>query len=93
VAAVTITLYSKPGCHLCEEVRARLDELQPEFGFTIEEIDITRHTELFERYRHEIPVLLIDGTEFARGRISEPELLNVLKADPPAGQFGSWKLG
>jgi glutaredoxin len=79
VGAVAITLYSKPGCHLCEEVRARLDELQPELGFTIDEVDITRRTDLFERYRYEIPVLLIDGRELARGRISEAELLNVLK--------------
>jgi glutaredoxin len=64
-----LTLYSKPGCHLCEELRAELDELQPELGFAVEEIDITRDPELFERYRCEIPVLLVNEVELGRGRI------------------------
>jgi glutaredoxin len=64
-----VTLYSRPGCHLCEELRAELDEMQPELGFKIEEIDITHDAALFERYRYEIPVLLMNGEEIGRGRI------------------------
>lgn len=71
----TLTLYSKPGCHLCEDVRALLDELQPERGFVLEEIDITTRDELFARYRYEIPVVLKDGVEIARGRIDEGQLI------------------
>jgi glutaredoxin len=72
---VTLTLYSKPGCHLCEDVRALLDELQPEFGFRLDEIDITRDADLFARYRYDIPVLMKDGKEIARGRITDRELI------------------
>ncbi len=64
-----LLLYSKPGCHLCEELRAELDHLQPELGYTIDEIDITQDAALFERYRYEIPVLLMDGEEVGRGQI------------------------
>jgi glutaredoxin len=75
---VILTLYTKPGCHLCEEVRDLLDDLQPEHGFAIEEIDITGDAALFARYRYEIPVLLKDGNEAARGRITGAALLKVL---------------
>lgn len=73
-----LVLFSKPGCHLCEEMRALLDELQPEHGFALEEIDITRDSDLFARYRYEIPVLLKDGREIARGRVSDRELMTLL---------------
>jgi glutaredoxin len=75
---VTLTLYSKPGCHLCDDVRATLDELRPEHTFALEEVDITTDAELFARYRFEIPVLLMDGREVARGRITDRELMKIL---------------
>jgi len=81
---VTLTLYSKPGCHLCEELRAAVDELQAEHPFTINEIDITTNLDLFARYRYEIPVLLRDGVEVARGRITDRELIALLKPEAQA---------
>jgi glutaredoxin len=75
---VKVTLFSKPGCHLCDDVRALLDELQHELGFAIEEIDITHDPQIFARYRYEIPVVLKDGEEVARGRITDRELVNLL---------------
>jgi glutaredoxin len=78
---VTLTLYSKPGCHLCEELRAAVDELQAEHPFTINEIDITTNLDLFARYRYEIPVLLKDGEEVARGRITDRELMALLRPE------------
>jgi glutaredoxin len=76
---VTLTLYSKTQCHLCEDLRTQLDELQPEYGFTLEEIDITRDADLFARYRYAIPVLMKDGKEIARGRVTDRELIALLK--------------
>ena len=78
---MTLTLYSKDGCHLCEDLRALLDELQSEYDFAIEEIDVTRDAELFARYRYEIPVLLKDGREIARGRVSDRELVKLLEPE------------
>lgn len=69
-----LVLYSKPGCHLCEELRAELDELQPELGYTIDEIDISEDPTLFDRYRYVIPVLVMDGVEVGRGQI-DPEMV------------------
>ena len=62
-------------------MRDLLEELQPEHGFTIEEIDITTNRELFARYRFEIPVLLKDGTEVARGRTTDRELIEILEPE------------
>jgi hypothetical protein len=64
---------------LCDDLRALLDELQPAYGFTLEEIDITQDSTLFARYRYEIPVLMKDGNEVARGRVSERELVGILR--------------
>ena len=75
----TLTLYSKPGCHLCEDVREILDGLQPECGYSIAEIDITTDATLFARYRHDIPVVVKDGVELARGRIDEAALVALLR--------------
>ena len=75
---MTLTLYSKPGCHLCEDVRTLLDELQPQYRFRIVEIDITSDAALFNRYRYDIPVLMRNGEEIARGRITDRELIERL---------------
>jgi glutaredoxin len=69
-----VTLYSKPGCHLCEDARLLLDELAPDLAVTIQEVDIETDPELFERYRHRIPVLVVDGRQIAEGRISERDV-------------------
>lgn len=78
---MTLTLYSKPGCHLCEDARATLEELRREHAFALDEIDITTDAELFARYRFDIPVLFRDGREVARGRITDRELIEILTPD------------
>jgi lipid II:glycine glycyltransferase (peptidoglycan interpeptide bridge formation enzyme) len=64
---------------LCEDVRAVLDELQPSRDYLIDEVDITTDAALFARYRYDIPVLLKDGVEVARGRIDERELMALIE--------------
>ncbi len=56
-----LTLYSKPDCPLCDELKADLDVLREQFEFTLEERDIEDDSVLFERYRYLIPVLDIEG--------------------------------
>lgn len=77
--APTLTLFSKPGCHLCEDARLLIDELQPEFGYAVEEIDITLDQDLFACYRYEIPVVALDGEELSRGKLNELELVSLLR--------------
>lgn len=56
-----LTLYSKPDCPLCDELKADLDGLQEEFGFTLVERNIEDDEADFERYRYLIPVLDIEN--------------------------------
>lgn len=55
-----ITLYSKPECQLCEEVKADLLSVQDQFGFTLFERNIEEDPELFARFRYLIPVVDIE---------------------------------
>jgi glutaredoxin len=75
-----LTLYSKPGCHLCEDLAQLLADVQTELGFAVEEIDITRDAALFARYRYEIPILRLGEMEIARGNVDERDLLKRLEA-------------
>ncbi len=56
---LTITLYSKPGCHLCEDVKAILANLQARYPHQLVEIDIRGDRALFARYHLTIPVVQI----------------------------------
>lgn len=74
-----VRLYSKPGCHLCEEARVILDRLQPEFGLSVEEIDISPDAALMARYGERIPVIVFeDGREVA-APVSEYRLRKMLR--------------
>ena len=76
-----ITLYSKPGCHLCEDARKVVDEVvgRLQASVDIEEIDILGDSALQNRYGEEIPVVLIDGRMHTYWRVDAVRLENALK--------------
>ena len=77
----TLTIYSRPGCHLCDEMKAvvrRVALSMPSRPVTVVEIDISTDPALDERYGLEIPVLLVEGKKAAKYRIAEDELKRVL---------------
>jgi glutaredoxin len=78
-----VTLYGKPGCHLCEEARAVVEEVRAERAFDLAEVDITRDAELEARYRERIPVVAIDGEEVLELVIERSELQQVLASMAP----------
>jgi hypothetical protein len=57
----TLTLYGKPGCHLCEDARAAVARAVKRRAAALEEVDITLDPVLHARYGERIPVLEIDG--------------------------------
>lgn len=69
-----LTVYSKPGCHLCDEMKRVIDAVAARVPLTVEIVDISTDPTLTERYGIEIPVLLIDGKKAAKYRVSEKEL-------------------
>jgi glutaredoxin len=78
-----VTLYGKPGCHLCEEAREVVDAVRAERPFDLEEVDITRDPELESRYRERIPVVAIDGEEALELVIERSELERRLASMTP----------
>jgi glutaredoxin len=73
-----ITLYSKAGCHLCDEARVLLEDLAADHELVLDEVDIRRDPALFERYRYRIPVIVVDGVERLEGRISSEDVTTLV---------------
>jgi glutaredoxin len=75
---IALTIYSRPGCHLCDEMKAVVKIVARSVPLNLEEIDISTDPALEARYGLEIPVLLVEGKKAAKYRIGEGELLKVL---------------
>jgi glutaredoxin len=65
-----LVMYSRPGCHLCDEARAVLLRI----GEPFDEIDIDSDDELFKRYLERIPVIALDGEELYDFFVDEQDL-------------------
>ena len=75
---ITLTLYSRPGCHLCDEMKAVVKNVARTIPLSLEEIDISTDPALEAQYGLEIPVLLVEGKKAAKYRIGEEELRRLL---------------
>jgi glutaredoxin len=58
-----LTLYGKPGCHLCDEARAEVAQALAGRDVELREVDVTLDPVLERRYRERIPVVAVDGEE------------------------------
>jgi glutaredoxin len=73
-----VTLYGRPGCHLCDDARDALERVRRRHPFDLDEVDITRDDVLHARYLERIPVVALDGEELFEYFIDEPTLVNRL---------------
>lgn len=80
VSLPKVTLYSKAGCHLCDEARDMLDEIATQVPYDLTEIDIRKDPQIFELYRYRIPVILSNETVIAEGRIDYNSLASAFEA-------------
>jgi len=88
-AVTALTLYSRPGCHLCEEMKAVVDRVTTREPLTLQVVDISGDPVLEGRYGWEIPVLLVNGRKAAKYRIGEAELLRIVRGrEGQAGRAG-----
>ena len=71
----SLVLYSRPGCHLCDEMTAVVRRVATRVPLVLEEIDISTDATLEARYGVEIPVLLVNGSKAAKHRVNEAELV------------------
>ena len=81
-----VTIYSRPGCHLCDDMKELVRNVARTIPLTLEDIDIYGDDALEERYGLEIPVLFVNGERVANARITENDLRRLLAGK--AGEAG-----
>ena len=73
-----VTLYSKPGCHLCDDARVVIERVCTDLGAGFDEVDITSSEELMGTYGEQIPVTFVDGRQHDFWRVDETRLRRAL---------------
>jgi glutaredoxin len=81
---VRIVIYSRPGCHLCQEAKQVIQASAIEEEYTLEEINIESDPDLLKRYRYDIPVITINGVEAFRHRLTAKEFLRKIQEAEPS---------
>ena len=75
-----VTLYGRPGCHLCDEARTVVAAVCAELGESFEEVSIDDDPELAVRFAHEVPVTFVDGSQHDFWRVDPARLRSALTA-------------
>ncbi len=74
-----VTVYSRPGCHLCEDAKTVMQPLLLEFGCTLREVNIDLDGELGELYSRDIPVIFIGKQKAAKHRVDPKQFRRQLQ--------------
>jgi hypothetical protein len=80
VTAHTVTLLSRPGCHLCDEARSIIARVAADLDIGWAERDITESADDLQEYGEMIPVTLIDGVQHDFWRVDESRLRRALSS-------------
>src|SRR5687768_9726782 len=73
-----VFLYSRPGCHLCDDAAELLEQLAQRIPIAIVEVNILNDIDLYERYKHSIPVVALVGGPTLAAPIRADELERLL---------------
>jgi len=79
-----VTLYTRPGCHLCDEAKSAIAPLLREFGASLREVNIDADPVLKERYGWDVPVIFIGQKKAAKHRVEAEQFRRQLQ-DAGAG--------
>ena len=74
-----LELYTRPGCHLCDDLKMLCERLAGEFPIQFREVNIEADPELQARYDLEVPVLFIEGRKAVKYRTTEGALRRLLQ--------------
>ena len=74
-----LILYTRRGCHLCDEMKQQVSPLAREFGVTLREADIDADPALRAQFDTEVPVLFLDGKKVAKYRVDLDQLRRQLQ--------------
>jgi glutaredoxin len=77
----TVTLYTRPGCHLCDDARAAIERVRERAPFRLVEIDIESDDALHRTYLERIPVVELDGEELFEYFVDEAMLAARVRHD------------
>ncbi|MCW3006370.1 MAG: glutaredoxin 2 [Solirubrobacterales bacterium] len=77
-----VTLYGRPGCHLCEEALVVVEEAARSVDFTLREVDIESDDEIFKAMLERIPVVAIDDVEHCELFVDLAALVAALSSTP-----------
>ena len=69
-AKAHVIIYSRPGCHLCDEAKQAIEAAQCPDEYTLAEINIESDPDLLRRYKYDIPVITINDVEAFRHRLT-----------------------
>jgi glutaredoxin len=75
----TVTIYTRPGCHLCEVAKAAIHASGCDGEFSLEEVNIDEEPALSERYGYDIPVIFINGVKVFKHRVDPAEFKRKLR--------------
>ena len=75
-----VTLYTRRGCHLCDEAKRSIDSARLRRPFDYEEFDIDTDPQLRRLYNEEVPVIAIDGAKAFKYKLTTEELLKKLES-------------
>jgi glutaredoxin len=78
MAEARITLYTKPGCHLCDDAKIVVERVSAQTGVGWREINILSDPDLIDEYGEMIPVILLDGRMHGYWRVEEDRLRRAL---------------
>jgi glutaredoxin len=78
-----VRIYTRPGCHLCDDAREVVARVCADLGTSYDEVDITTSPDLLAAYGEQIPVTFVDGAQHDFWRVEESRLRAALAASPP----------
>ena len=78
-----LTLFTRPGCHLCDVAKEAIERVSRQTGEAWREIDITTDPALEDEYGLRIPVVMLDGREHGYWRVEEERLLRDMRISSP----------
>jgi glutaredoxin len=76
-----VVMYTRRGCHLCEDAWTLLQRECGRCGFALEAVDVDTDPELAERYGREVPVVTVNGKVRFRGLVNALLLKRLLRAE------------
>ncbi len=78
---IEVVVYSKPGCCLCDEVKAKLETLQASHAFNLRVLNVLDDHEAHQKFKEEIPVVFVNGKKAFKYYLDEEKFLKKLESE------------